>query len=50
MNSGINVEHDVNIHLENKGVSRRFFIYSVICKKFQKVKAKTHSYEKFSTL
>ena len=27
MNSGINVEHDVNIHLENKGVSRRFFIY-----------------------
>ena len=26
MNS-INVERDINIHLENKGVSRRFFIY-----------------------
>ena len=25
--STVNVEHDINIHLENKGVSRRFFIY-----------------------
>ena len=29
MNS-INVEHDINIHLENKGVSRRFFMYIFI--------------------
>ena len=34
--NGINVEHDINIHLENKGVSRRFFIYiflmySLVC-------------------
>lgn len=26
----INVEHNINIHLENKGVSRRFFVYLFI--------------------
>ena len=35
MNS-INIEHDINIHLENKVVSRRFFLYifamySLVC-------------------
>ncbi|MBE6644844.1 MAG: MFS transporter [Ruminococcaceae bacterium] len=34
--STINVEHDINIHLENKGISRRFFLYifamySLVC-------------------
>jgi hypothetical protein len=26
----VNVEHDINIHLENKSVSRRFFVYLFI--------------------
>jgi sugar phosphate permease len=28
--STINVEHNINIHLENKGISRKFFIYLFI--------------------
>ena len=29
-NNNINVEHDINIHLENKGVSRHYFVFIMI--------------------